>query len=477
MAETPIKFGTDGWRGIIAGDFTFENVRICAQAVVQYMKQSDISDMGLIIGYDTRFASEDFAAAAAEVVAGNGIKVYLSPNAIPTPVISYSVIAKKTGGAIVITASHNPPAWNGFKLKTANGAGAPGEVTSQIESQISSVVSSGKVNSLSLNEAVEKGLIEYLDLFPFYSEHVKKLIDLEELRRSKLKVVIDPMYGTSRGYLKSFLEGGNIDLTEIHSERNPLFPNMYPEPIPPHLSELSQAVRELKADVGVATDGDADRMGIVDENGRYMPIVQVFALLALYLLEIRGEKGLMIKTVNATNMVSTLGELYGVNVRETPVGFKYIAEIMVEEKEKVLIGGEESGSFGYEKHMPERDGIFSILNFLDLMAKTGKTPTQLLDHLFSKTGPHYYNRIDIHYPASEHDNITARVKDNPANKINGIDVKTLDTMDGFKYNLDDGSWLLIRFSGTEPLLRIYAESSTPEKVEELLQAGRKLAGV
>ncbi|OGN90846.1 MAG: phosphomannomutase [Chloroflexi bacterium RBG_13_46_14] len=472
-----MKFGTDGWRAIIARDFTYDNVRICAQAVADYLRESGITDKGLVIGYDTRFASEDFAAAAAEVVAGNDIKVYLSPSPIPTPIVSYSVIAKQTGGAIVITASHNPPAWNGIKFKTSDGAGAPGHVTQEIEKYIGQINTLDDVKSIPLTEAIRKGLIEYLDMFPIYRRHVEALLDLGGLRRSNLKIVIDPMYGTSQGYLKSLIEGGTLDITEIHNERNPLFPGLYPEPIPPHITELTEAVKRLKADVGVATDGDGDRMGIVDENGNYVPIVQVFALLALYLLEIRGEKGLIVKTVNATNMLYTLGDMHGVTVRETPVGFKYIAEIMLDKNENVLIGGEESGSFGYEKHMPERDGIFSILCFLDLMVRTEKTPSQLIDYLFSKVGPHYYDRIDIDFPESERQWIIDRVINNPPCEIQGMKVKKYDTFDGYKYTLTDDSWLLIRFSGTEPLLRIYTESTSPERVEDLLRIGRGIAGV
>lgn len=477
MAKYPIKFGTDGWRAVIARDFTYDNVHICAQAVADYLKKVNLADKGLVIGYDTRFSSENFAAEAAEVIAGNSIKVYLSPGAIPTPAVSYSVIDLQAGGAIVITASHNPPVWNGFKFKTSDGAGAPSQVTQEIETCIDNINSLNKVKSIPLSEAIQKGHVEYLDMFPIYRRHVETLLDLGELRRSNLKIVIDPMYGTSQGYLKSLLEGGALDITEIHNERNPLFPGLYPEPIPPHITGLSEAVKRLQADAGVATDGDGDRMGIVDENGSFIPVVQVFALLALYLLEIREEKGLIVKTVNATNMVYTLGDTYGVAVRETPVGFKHIAEIMLDKSENVLIGGEESGSFGYEKHMPERDGIFSILCFLDLMVKTGKTPSQLIDYLFSKVGPHYYNRLDIDFPESRRQTIINRVINQPPKEIQGMKVARYDTFDGYKYTLADNSWLLIRFSGTEPLLRIYAESTTTERVEDLLGIGQEIAGV
>ena len=477
MRTNPIKFGTDGWRGIIAQDFTFDNVRACAQAVADYLKQAGLASRGLIIGYDTRFASEDFASAAAEVAASNGIKVFLCPKATPTPVVSYGVKAQKAGGAIVITASHNPAIWSGFKYKTKDAAGAPSEVTAEIEKNISRILTEGKIDQMPLAKAVEQGLVEYLDLAPIYFQHVAKLVNLDELRRARLKIVVDPMYGASAGYLKTLLSGGAIEVAEINSERNPLFPGIQPEPIAANLAKLSATVREQGADVGLATDGDADRLGIIDEKGMFLAPIQVFALLCLYLLEIRGERGLIVKTVNTTSMVNRLGEIFNVPVRETPVGFKYIAKVMLDKDEDVLIGGEESGSYGFKVHIPERDGIFSSLYFLDLMAKTGKTPSQLMDYLYSKVGPHYYQRQDIAFPENKRQAIISRISHNLPQSIDGVKVVKINTTDGFHLTLADTTWLLIRFSGTEPLLRIYAESDSLARVERLLELGRELAGV
>jgi len=471
----PVKFGTDGWRGIIAQDFTFDNVRVCAQAVADYLKQSGLASRGLVIGYDTRFASEDFASAAAEVVAGNGIKVYLCPRATPTPVISYGVIAQKAGGAIIITASHNPPIWNGFKYKTEDGAGAPDEVTKEIEKNISHIFNTKKIKPIPLAEALEQGLVKYLDLSPVYLQQITKLVDLDGLRRARLKVIVDSMYGAGAGYLKALLDGGTIEVTELNSERNPLFPGIRPEPIAANLVKLSATVREQGANVGIATDGDADRVGILDEKGRFLTTLQVFALLCLYLLEVRGERGAIVKTITATSMLYRLGEIFDVPVRETPVGFKYVAPIMM--AENALIGGEESGGFGFRGHAPERDGILAALYFLDLMVKTGKTPSQLVDYLFSKVGPHYFDRVDIEFHQQERQAIIERIKKNPPKDIAGVKVARFDTFDGFRFVLADNTWLLIRFSGTEPLLRIYAESSTPAQVDKLLKLGRELAGV
>ena len=475
MKENPIKFGTDGWRGVIARDFTFENVRVCAQAVADYLKESSLANQGLIIGYDTRFASEDFAAAVAEVSAGNSIKAYLCPKATPTPVISYGTMAKQAGGAVIITASHNPAIWNGFKLKTEDGAGAPDEATAEIEKNISRILATGKVERLPLAESIEKGLVEYLDLTPVYEKQISRLISLDELRRIKCRVVIDSMYGAGAGYLSKLLEGGAIEITEINGERNPLFPGIQPEPIAANLTKLSTTVTEQGADVGVATDGDADRLGIMDENGNFITTQQVFALLCLYLLEVRGERGPIVKTITATSMLYRLGEIFGVPVRETPVGFKWVAPIMM--AEDALIGGEESGGFGFRGHAPERDGILSILYFLDLMAKTGKQPSQLIDYLYSKVGTHHYQRVDIIFPEPQRQDIINRLRQKPPEQIDGVRVDKFDTFDGYRFTLSDDSWLLIRFSGTEPLLRIYAESSTPARVEKLLDTGREITGV
>ncbi len=475
MTNNPIKFGTDGWRGIIAQDFTFDNVRVCAQAVADYVKQTGLASRGLIIGYDTRFASEDFASASAEVIAGNGIKVYLCSKATPTPVISYGVIAKQAGGAIIITASHNAAKWNGFKLKSEFGSSVPSEVTAQIEKNISQILSTGKIEQLPLAEAVGQGLVEYLDLTPIYLEQVAKLIDLDKLRQAKLKVIVDPMYGAGAGFFKMLLGNGAIELIEINKERNPLFPGIQPEPIAANLAKLSAAVKKQGADAGLATDGDADRIGIMDEKGEFLTQLQVFALLCLYLLEIRSERGLIVKTITTTSMLYRLGEIFNVPVHETSVGFKYIAPIMM--AENALIGGEESGGYGFRGHMPERDGILAGLYFLDLMVKTGKTPSELLNYLYSKVGPHHYQRIDLEFPEAERQTIINRIKNNMPESIDGVKVVKTSTTDGFHFTLADTTWLLIRFSGTEPVLRIYTETNSPGRAEKLLELGKKLAGV
>jgi alpha-D-glucose phosphate-specific phosphoglucomutase len=471
----PIKFGTDGWRGIIAEDFTFDNVRICAQAVAQYLKQDRLDRRGLVIGYDTRFASEDFAAAAAEVIAGNDIKVHLCLKPAPTPVVSFAVPATKSAGAIVITASHNPGSWNGFKYKSQDGASAPETVTSLMEENIASLTRRRvNVRRLALDKALKKEVVDYMDPCPVYFEHLSRFVDIEKLRRQKLHIMVDPMYGAGIGYFRELLQGGNLKIVEINAERNPAFPKIQPEPIARNLTKLSRSVVARKFNVGLATDGDADRIGIVDERGQFLTQHQVFALLCLYLLEVRGERGAMVRTLTSTMMLSRLGKLFNVPVYETPVGFKYVAPLMM--KKNAIIGGEESGGYGFRGHVPERDAILAGLYFLDFMAETGKMPSQLVDYLYSKVGPHYYDRRDFHISVAKRQAIVRRLSSSPPATVAGSRVTKIDTTDGFRFFLGDESWLLIRFSGTEPLVRIYAEAESLQRARQLLDEGEKLAG-
>jgi len=470
-----IKFGTDGWRGVIAEDFTFDNVRFCAQGISDYTKANVADNPTLVIGYDNRFASEDFAAAVAEVISGNGIKVLLSPNAVPTPVVSFNVIERNASGGITITASHNPAGWNGLKFRTENGTSVSSEIIAELEKHIYQAVDTGKTTRLSLPEAQRQGLLEYPDFTSAYFERLRSLINPESIRKEPLKIIIDYMYGACSGYLKHLLQGGNIEIIEINNERNPAFPGINPEPIAANLGKLSGMVKEQKADIGIAIDGDGDRIGIVDEKGNFLTQLQVFALLCLYLLETRGERGALVKTITTTSMIDRLGELFSVPVHETSVGFKYVAPVMV--AENALIGGEESGGYGFRGHIPERDAMPAILYFLDLMIKTGKTPSSLLEYLYSKVGPHYYDRIDLEFPEAARLNIIERVKNNFPSSIDGTQVLRVDITDGFRFILTDGTWLLVRFSGTEPILRIYTESDSMERVSRLLRYGRELTGI
>ncbi|MFH1651574.1 MAG: phosphoglucomutase/phosphomannomutase family protein [Chloroflexota bacterium] len=465
-----MKFGTDGWRAVIAEDFTFANVRACAQGVADYVHERGMADRGLIIGNDTRFASEDFAAAA-EVIAANGIKAHLCPKPAPTPVISYGVPTMKTAGAIIITASHNPARWNGFKYKDEHGSSASEETTARIEQLVNQALRSGKVR----REAGAGQKPVTADLDPLYFAQMHRLVDVDGIREAGLPIVYDAMYGAGIGYLKKLLAGGKTRLSQINGERNPLFPGIQPEPIARNLARLSAAVRRGKARVGLATDGDADRMGIVDEKGVFLTQLQVFALICLYLLEVRGERGAIVKTLTTTSMTYRLGELFRVPVFETAVGFKYVAPKML--AENALIGGEESGGYGFRGHVLERDGILANLYFLDFLVRTGKSPSELLAYLYRKVGPHHYRRNDVEFPASERETITRRVREHHPESIDGTKVVKIDTTDGFRFMLADNSWLLIRFSGTEPILRVYAETDSVPRAEKLIKLGRQIAGV
>ncbi|MGA9048158.1 MAG: phosphoglucomutase/phosphomannomutase family protein [Dehalococcoidia bacterium] len=471
-----IKFGTDGWRAVIAEDFTFDNVRACAQGVADYLKDAGSGGKGLVIGYDTRYASEDFAAACAEVIAGNGIKVILLSKTAPTPVTSYTLVNLRAAGGIMITASHNPGNYNGFKYKVESGSSAPTEVISFIEKNANEVLSGGNINRVELKEAIKKKLVSFHDPYHAYFKHLGKLIDLEALRQRKLKIVADSMFGAGIGYFKNLLEGGQIDIHEINRVRNPLFPGIQPEPISKNLGKLARHVIRDSAAAGLATDGDADRIGLIDENGRYRNTQEVFALLAMYFLDVRKERGAIVKTLTSTDMLYKIGELYKVPVFETQVGFKYVAPVMM--AENALLGGEESGGYAFRGHIPERDGILAGLYLLDYIARTGKSPSQLLADLYKKVGPHYYDRADIHLTEESSQKARAAMTSlGEIDKIGQQKVVNLNKTDGFRYKLEDGSWLLIRFSGTEPLIRIYAESSSAEEVQKLIQDGQKILGV
>ncbi len=474
-----IKFGTDGWRGIIADDFTFDNVRYCAQGASDYLINQGLADRGLVVGYDTRFSSKEFALAVAEVSSGNGVKTFLCDRPCPTPVISYNVISSNAGGAGIITASHNPPRWNGFKYKPEYAGSASPEIVELLEKYIKIAEESKSVKSLSWDKSLLSNVGDNLDPSVPYLSHIVKLVDIEAIKKAGLRIIVDPMYGAGAGYLSSLLEGGNTEIREIHSEQNPNFPGMtQPEPVEKNLVILSEEVTKSNSDVGLALDADADRFGLIDENGSYINPLQVFALLALYLLEVKGQRGALIKSITSSNMIYKLGDLFGVSVVETPVGFKYIGPTMT--KEDALIGGEESGGFGFRGHIPERDGILSGLFIVDMMVKMKKKPSQLIEYLHSKVGTHYYRRYDVSFDASRRNIISEKISSISIRSIGamgGINISRVDQLDGTRLLLEDGSWLAIRFSGTEPLLRIYSESNSNERVDILISEARNLIGV
>lgn len=469
-----IKFGTDGWRGVIAEDYTFENVRRVAQGYAAYMISLGNTGKFVIVGHDKRYASENFARAAAEVLAGNGMKVYLTNGSCPTPIVAFSTVNKKACGAVNITASHNPPSDNGFKVRDETGGAIDPAGLKMIESLIPDELAN--VKRAKFDDAVKNGDIVMFDPDQAYIDHVKNLVDLEAIKSAGFKVVVDPMWGNGIGWFSRLLAGGKTEVIEIHNTRNPSFPEMKrPEPIRPNIDKGLEATLAHNADVLLVTDGDADRLGIGDEKGEFVNQLRVYGLIAYYLLEVRGLRGDIVKTISTTGMLNILGEQYGVKVHETGVGFKYIAPKMTEVN--ALVGGEESGGYAFRGNVPERDGILAGLFFLDLMVKTGKKPTELLKTLFEKVGGEFfYDRVDSLFSGDRKAREEMVLAANP-DTIGGLKVTKLLTIDGFQFRLEDGGWLLIRFSGTEPILRVYCETRHGDKVQAILQDGLRIAGI
>jgi phosphomannomutase len=468
-----IHFGTDGWRGVIAEDYTFESVRRCTQGFANYMLSQNKQGGWIVVGHDKRFHSENFALAVAEVLAGNGFHVHLTDGPTPTPVIAFSVVHLKAIGAINITASHNPPTDNGFKVRNEFGGAIDPAGLKLIEDLIPDDV--GDVKIMPATEAESYGWIVRFDPAPAYLAHINKLIDLEPIRQAGLRVVVDTMWGNGAGWFPRLLQGGATQIIEIHNTRNPSFPEMKrPEPIPPNINVGLRTTVDQAADVLLITDGDADRVGVGSENGDFINQLQVYALLALYLLEVRGQRGAIVKTLSTTSMLEKLGKIYDVPVIETGVGFKYVAPKMLETN--AMMGGEESGGYAFRDNVPERDGILAGLFILDMMVRLKKKPSELLDLLFSKVGAHYYDRIDTSFKGDRAVRERMVLNANPST-IGGLKVTGLNTTDGFKFGLEDGGWVLIRFSGTEPIIRVYCETTHKEAVPAILQDGLKIVGL
>ena len=469
-----IKFGTDGWRGRIAADYTFANVRRCTQGFASYLKQRGEANKGVVVGYDKRFQAEDFAAAAAEVLAANGIRAWLTDGAAPTPTISYAVVDKGAGAGINITASHNPPHDCGFKVRDGGGGAIAPELLKRIEALIPPDVAG--VNSMRLNEAVSDGLVTIFDPSPAYMQQISRLVDLEPIKQAGFKVMVDCMWGNGAGWFPKLLANGQSQVIEVHNERNPIFPHMIrPEPIHPNIDHGLEAAKLAGADVTLINDGDADRVGFGDEEGNFIDQLRAFGLLGYYFLEVRGERGPIVKTISTTKMLNKLGLRYNVPVYETGVGFKYIAPKMVEVD--ALIGGEESGGYAFRNHVPERDGILAGLYMLDFMVQTGKKPSELLDMLFELVGPHYYKRVDSQFDQERKAEIQANVAAARPERIGGLRVEEIVTVDGPQFVMEAGGWVLVRFSGTEPIIRVYCETTHEDRVDAIIDDGRRLAGL
>ena len=455
-----IQFGTDGWRGLIAQDYTMDNVRLVARAVARYVLSQANPERGVLVGYDCRFMSANFAQAAAEEVAASGIPVRLAESYTPTPAVSYAVRNRKAAGAIVITASHNPWQWNGLKFKASYGGSAGPEIIKKIEAELPAAVGDGKRASATAQIPKDNFSAEYF-------EHIAKVIDIAAIQKRKFSFVNDPMFGAARKLLADYLVRHGIRCEEIHGDADPMFGGLNPEPIDPHISALRRAVVDLKCDAGFAQDGDADRIGAVDRDGQFIDSHKIFSILLRYLVEVRGMKGGVAKTFSTTKLIDKLANKYGLPLYESPIGFKYICDFML--SKDILIGGEESGGIGIPAlGGPERDGILNSLLLAEAMAHYGKSMGELVADFDKEFGPHQYGRIDLDLKAGQKEKAIESVSRADLGKFAGFEITKKENLDGIKMYFANGAWLLLRPSGTEPLLRIYSEAPTKQLVSDLL---------
>jgi phosphomannomutase len=475
MAETAVKFGTDGWRGIIADDFTYANVRVAAAAIANYVLANEDAAAGVCIAYDTRFGSRSFAKVVAEVMAGAGIPVALAAEITPTPALSYAVRERKAAGGVMITSSHNPAEWNGVKYKASYGGSGLPSIMSSIESYL------GKA----LVKSAAPAAIEEVNFNPEYVAAIARFVDLDAIRKSGYKFLIDVMYGAGRGVVGGILAQAGVPFVEMRNEINPSFPGINPEPILPNIKETQAAVVAERCDAGLITDGDADRIGAVDEHGNVVDAHKIFSVLLKWLLERKQWPGDVTRAFNTTKMIDRIAAKYGRRLHEHGIGFKYVCELMLEQE--ILIGGEESGGVGISRHLPERDGMLNSLLLANVMADEKKTLGELVAALQEEFGEHQYGRVDMHLDEAVKQSAIARAKAGVA-EIAGMKVLRVETMDGIKFFLENSdcagldskgranaaeTWLLLRASGTEPLLRVYCESCSVESVKKVLEAAQR----
>ena len=481
----PIHFGTDGWRGVISDTFTFHNLRRISQAIADAVASEEWLNgvtsgpkpdtKRMVVGFDTRFLSDRYAAEAARVLAANGYKVYLTTADVPTPSVSYTVRHLGAIAGIMITASHNAPRYNGVKLKAAQGYSAAREQCRRVEVYLSDNESRGRgPNLMDFEQARTEGLIERINPTPAYYDHLRQLIDFDKIADNPQHIVVDSMFGSGRGQIRGILQGTGCEVFEVRGEMNPGFGGIHPEPIGHYLGALAGAIAAGHGQLGLATDGDADRLGAMDGRGQFVDPHRIMALSLKYLFEKRGFRGKVVKTVSTTQMINRLAEKYGLEVIETPVGFNYIAEWMLQDD--VLIGGEESGGISFKGHIPEGDGILMGLLLTEMVAESGAPLDEMVADLLAEVGPAHYKRVDLRLarPIVKEQMVNQLAEDAPSS-IGGVEISSVNTMDGVKYLLADDSWLLIRPSGTEPVLRVYAEARNPEQVSRLLEFGQSVA--
>lgn len=487
-----IKFGTSGWRGIIADDFTFDNVKVVTQAIADYVKaenkgtrkQGNKKELvnlstcqlvpAVIVGYDTRFHSENFAKISSKVLAANGIKVFLTKRDCPTPVISYEILRHKLAGGLNFTASHNPPEYNGLKFSPSWGGPALPETTKAIEKRCEELSRSARgeseVKEISFEAGVQKKLIEEIEPEKNYIKRIKELVDLRALKKSNIKMVLDVLYGTGRGYLDRILADSGCKIKVLHNWRDVLFGGNPPEPAKKNLGELLQILKKEKYQLGLATDGDADRFGIIDSDGTFITPNETIAILLDHLVKTRKWKGVVARSVMTTHLVDAVAKKHNVEVRETPVGFKYIGEVMT--KEKMIIGGEESGGLTIMGHIPEKDGILACLLVAEMVAINKKPIREILKQIYREVGTILSERLNFRLPAEKMNSIRDKLEQNPPTAIASIRVKNINKMDGYKFLLEDGSWVGLRLSGTEPVVRIYVEADNRKKMNALIAASQ-----
>ena len=467
-----IKFGTDGWRAIISEDFTFENVAIVGQAIADFIKSKKSAiykKRKIVIGYDTRFLSDKYAEIIGRILVANGISVVLSDSPCPTPAVSFFIKDNKFTGGVMITASHNPAAYNGIKYKGYFGGSAGSDIIDDIESRLYK----SKVKDVSIEDALKKKKLVVKDIITKQLDFIIKYSDTKLLKKAKLRVLVDSMNGTGMTFMKDLVKGTGVKVDFINEEINPGFKGRAPEPNAKHLGEFAKLVKKGKYDLGVATDGDADRVGIVDEKGKVLTGHKVMALLLLHLLENRKMRGGVIQTICGTGLIDKMCVEYGVRSYETPVGFKYICDLMT--KEDILLGGEETGGIGFKNYIPERDGFLSALLIMELVTVMKKPLSDVVTWLNKKYGNYVYEREDVVFPGNKRKNIISGLKKNPLKNVLNKKVVKINDSDGYKYICEDGTWMLIRFSGTEPKIRIYSETSTVKKSLEYIKFGKDFA--
>jgi phosphomannomutase len=469
---TVIKFGTDGWRARIAEDFTFANVEAVTQALVDYLRtQNAGGELRTVVGYDRRFASELFARRVAEVFAGNGVAVDMFASDVPTPLVSFEVKRRGLDGGVMITASHNPPDFNGFKFKAPYGGSATPAITDQIEKLLGATAP----RRLPFDEAQRQGLANVIEADGDYRSHVESLVAINDIRGADALVIADPMHGTGGRWIESMLAGGKIRVETIRADRDPLFGGVLPEPMPWSLELTSRVIRERGALMALITDGDADRVGAMDERGEYVNTHQILIILLLHLVRRKGWKGSVARTFSQSVIVRRIAESYGFRLFETPIGFKHIGEIMLDPANDFLVGGEESGGIGVRGHIPERDGILNCLLLLEAVLAAGKKPSEIVRDIWREFGEFHFERRDLHLPIEAGQKLVSDLRENTPDSLAGDKIVNVATLDGTKLIFEDDSWILFRQSGTEPLLRIYCEATSVEKMTKMVDDGVRLA--